>query len=102
MGVERNQMNQSVNHEASCDRTTAHAMRSSHPAAPPRTKDKGHVDKREGGGVSKTYLFQRHDAHQLPNTGDIGVTEAQQGEQSVCLSGEGGEHDPVSVQLVLV
>lgn len=59
MGVERNQMNQSVNHEASCDRTTAHAMRSSHPAAPPRTKDKGHVDKREeeGGGYPKRTSF---------------------------------------------
>lgn len=43
------------------------------------------------------YLFQRHNTHQLSNTGDIGVTEAQQGEQSVCLSDERGGHDPVSV-----
>lgn len=39
-----------------------------------------------GGGGE--YLLQRHDAHQLPNTGDIGMTEAQQREQRVCLSNE--------------
>lgn len=48
------------------------------------------------------YLFQRHDTHQLSNTGDIGVTETQQGEQSVCLSDERGRHDLVSVELILV
>lgn len=48
------------------------------------------------------YLFQRHDTHQLSNTGDIGVTEAQQGEQSVCLSDERGRHDLVSAELILV
>lgn len=98
-------MNQSVNHEASCHRTSAHAMRSSPPAAPQPTKDKRHADKREEGkkrNKSKKYLFQRHNAHQLSNTGDIGVTEAQQGEQRVCLSGDRGEHDPVSGALILV
>lgn len=48
------------------------------------------------------YLFQRHDTHQLSNTGDVSVTETQQGEQSVCLSDERGRHDPVSVKLILV
>lgn len=48
------------------------------------------------------YLFQCHDTHQLSNTGDIGVTETQQGEQSVCLSDERGRHDPVSGELILV
>lgn len=64
--------------------------------------------------MRKKYLLQRHDAHQLPDTGDIGVTEAQQGEQRVCLSneregegeaeergreGEQEEHDPVSANV---
>lgn len=48
------------------------------------------------------YLFQRHDTHQLSNTGDIGVAETQQGEQCVCLSDERGPHDLVSVELILV
>lgn len=34
------------------------------------------------------YLFQCHNTHQLTNAGDIGVTETQQGEQSVGLSNE--------------
>lgn len=48
------------------------------------------------------YLFQRHDTHQLSDTGDIGVTETQQGEQSVCLRDERGRHDSVSAELGLV
>lgn len=44
------------------------------------------------GNDKKLYLFQCHNTHQLSNTGDIGVTEAQQGEQSVCLSQERVEH----------
>lgn len=34
------------------------------------------------------YLFECHDSHQLPDAGDVGVTETQQGEQSVCLSND--------------
>lgn len=57
---------------------------------------------RTNGGkkTQQMYLFQRHDTHQLSNTGDIGVTETQQGEQSVCLSDERGQHDLVSVERV--
>lgn len=50
------------------------------------------------------YLFQCHNTHQLTNAGDIGVTETQQGEQSVGLSNERGErgHDPVSVRCAVL
>lgn len=85
-------MNQSANHRASCDRTTAHAVRPSHPVSLERTKDDKHHQQR-------MYLFQRHDAHQLPNTGDISVTEAQQGEESVCLRGE-REREDHTIRLV--
>lgn len=36
----------------------------------------------------RLYLFQRNNTHQLPDAGDIGVTETQQGEQSVSLSND--------------
>lgn len=84
-------MNQSINHDASCDRTTAHNMRSSHLAVMPHYKK--HAYKEKNGSWEKKrkkemYLFQCHDTHQLSNTGDIGVTETQQREQSVGLSNE--------------
>lgn len=44
----------------------------------------------------RLYLFECHNTHQLSNTGDISVTEAQQREQSVCLSNE-RERDTISV-----
>lgn len=94
-------MNQSVNHQASCDRTSAHAVRSLQLVSLEQTKDNNHAEKR-GKKRQQMYLFQRHDTHQLPDAGDIGVTETQQGEQSVCLSDERGQHDSVSAQLSLV
>lgn len=47
------------------------------------------------------YLLQCHDTHQLSNTGDIGVTETQQREQSVGLSNKREEDMKQSVLNVL-
>ena len=37
--------------------------------------------------AGSSHLFERYDAHKLAYAGDIGVTEAQQGEQRVGLRG---------------
>lgn len=43
------------------------------------------------------YLLQCHDSHQLSNTGDIGMTETQQREESVGLSNDREKHMMQSV-----
>lgn len=86
-------MNQSIKHDAPSDRTTAHNMRSSQLAVMPhyRIKPREVTKKHTAEEKTKTkrfYLFECHNTHQLSNTGDIGMTETQQREQSVGLSNE--------------
>lgn len=101
-------MNQSIKHDAHCDRTTAHNVRSPwlvvmlHYRIILREVTKKHADKEKT--QENHYLLQCHDTHQLSNTGDIGVTESQQREQSVGLSNdrEREEHNPVSVKCIVL
>ncbi len=89
-------MNQSIKHDAPCDGTTAHNVRShltSHrndalQAETKRADKNMQINKNMTRKKKWLYLFQCHNTHQLSNTGDIGMTETQQGEQSVGLSNE--------------
>lgn len=47
------------------------------------------------------YLFECHDSHQLPDAGDVGVTETQQGEQSVCLSKDREEDTMILINMTV-